>query len=535
MNKRSKRIIRIIAAVVCVFLFFSGVFFFAFTPYALCQIWLPAIARSAGVSASAEKIRLISLVPFRIEAVNFYYTDSEVAIKIAEITTGLPLDRLKKHEIELHETQIKGLWIRFFGKSDAPETTSVQNDHPSDLSAAGSSQSWKFSMRKFKMEDAVFEYENTERKVVQVWSVKSLAGNQFLTGEVCSVTADSCLRTYPDKQNPLEIRSLQFRIRAEYMLDPSYTLKTFSLDMNTGICDFAISGVIDVPPAAGIRASCRMSGSFPDSEIFRILHSEINLFKGNEGIGKLQLKGETARRFQYEGKLSDLNLQPYLRLMAPDSRVSSKLSHAEFSITGSDFSPEGLRKDLKARVIARLDQISIPIQLNRNNRLIRLVMIPIEAVPSFLELIYMKWNLQREYEQCVNSIQAVISGKQNLNFDQADLDLAMENGILLIRDFTLHGRDIEMESIRGTLELATEKLDIRTVLVVSSLKLPLQFKGTLSEPSPHFKEAVKDFVLLNTPLLQKLDSLFSEPPSSRDSKLEKAIKRGYRDLQHYIR
>ena len=535
MNKRFRRIILIIAVFVCVFLFFSGALFFAFTPYALCQIWLPAIARSAGVSANAEKIRLISLVPFRIEAADFHYTDSDVGIRIAKITTGLPLGRLKKHEIELHETQIKGLRIRCFGKSDTPVTTSVQNGHPSDQSAAGSSQPWKFSMRKFKMEDAVFEYENTERKVVQVWSVKTLAGDQFLTGEVCSATADSSLRMYSDKQNPLEIRSLQFRIRAEYMLDPSYTLKTFSLDMKTGICDFAIPGVIDVTPAAGIRASCRMSGSFPDPETFRILHSEIKLFKGSEGIGKLQLKGETARRFQYEGKLSDLDLQPYLRLMAPDSQVSSKLSRAEFTMTGTDFSPEGIRKDLKARVIARMDQMSIPIQLNRNNRLIRLVMIPLEAVPSFLELIYMKWNLQREYEQCVNSIQAVISGRQNLNFDQADLDLSMENGILLIRNFTLHGRDIEMESIRGTLELATEKLDIRTVLVVSSLKLPLQFKGTLSEPSPHFKEAIKDFVLLNTPLLQKLESLFSEPPSTQDSQLEKAIKRGYRDLQHYIR
>ena len=537
MNHRIRKKVLIASAVAGGFLFVFGVFSFLLTPYALRNIWLPAVARSAGIDAHAEKIRLVSLVPFRIKAVNFHYTDPDVGIRIEKIATGLPLGRLRKHEIELHDTWIKGLRIRCFGKAAVTaENGSAHKDRPSsDRHVSEPAQPWDFSMRKFKMEDAVFEYENPERKVVQVWSVKSLEGDQFLTGETCSVTADSSLRLYPDKQNPLAVRILPFRIRAEYMLDPSFSLKTFSLDMKTGICDFAIPGVIEVPAAAGIRASCRMSGSFPDPETFRILQSEINLFKGNEGIGKLQLKGQTGRRFQYEGKLSDLDLQHYLRLMAPDSQVSLKLSRAEFALTGSDFSPEGLRKDLKARVTARLDQMSIPIHLNQNSRLMRLVMIPIEALPSFFELINLKWNLRHEYEQCVNSLQAVISGRQNLDFDQADLDLSMENGILLIRNFTLRGKAIEMESIRGTLELATEKLDIRTILVVSSLKLPLQFKGTLSKPSPHFKEAMKDFFLLNAPLLQKLESLFSEPPSSQDSKLEKAIKRGYRDLQRYIR
>lgn len=521
--------VEIIAAAV----FLCGLFFLALTPYVLRNIWLPAVARSAGVTAQAEMISLISLVPFRIKAVNFHYADPDISLDIAQITTGLPLSKLRKHQIEMHDTMIYGFRMRhrFFGAGDTPASGPKKGPPPAD---SPDPDPWQFSMRRFEVKNAVFEYENQERKVVQIWLVRSLRGNQFLPEEACSVVADSFLRVYPDKQNPIEIRALPFRIKADYRLDRSFSLKSFNLDLKTGICDFVIPDVVAIPSKAGIRAGIRIEGSFPDSKTLRIVRSETQLFKGSDLIGKLQCKGESGRRFHYDGVLSDMDLQPYLSLFAPDSKVSLNLTRAEFSLTGSDFSHAGVRKDLKARVIARIDRFSLPIELNHNNRLMRLVMIPIEALPSFFELITLKWNLQKEIAQCAKSIQTVISGKQNLEFNDAALDLSMEQGVLNIRDFTLHGKDIQMESIRGMLDLATEEMDIQTVLVVNDLKLPLRFKGTLSKPSPHFKEAMKDFVLLNAPLLKQVESLLSEPPSPKDTRLKKAIKRGYRDLQRYI-
>ncbi len=518
--------------------FLAGLFFLALTPFALRNIWLPAAARSAGGTAQAEKISLVSLAPFRIRAVNFHYADSEVSLDIAQIISGLSLWKLKKHQIELYDTRIDNIRMRaslFSGKhaplaeSPAPDR---KNHHPVN---SGASEPWLFSMSGFEVKNAVFEYENREREVVQVWSMKSLRGNQFLPEKLCSITADSSLRVYPDKQNPIGIRALPFHFKADYRLDRSLCLKDFSMVLKTGLCDFAIPGVVDIPPRAGIRAAIRMEGAFPDSETIRITRSETRLFKDSKLIGRLQCKGETGRRFQYDGVLSDMDLQPYLSLFAPDSKVSLNLSRAEFAVTGSDFSPEGLRKDLKVRVIAEIDRFSLPVELNHNSRLFRLLMIPVEALPTFLELITMKWNLRKELAQCANSVQAVISGKQNLNFERAALDISMETGILNIQNFTLNGKDIEMESIRGTLDLATEEIDIRTIVILNDLKLPLRFKGTLGKPAPYFKESLKDFVTLNAPLLQKLESLLSEPPSPKDSRLEKAIKRGYRDLRRYIR
>ena len=530
---RWKKIWLISTCVIAAAVLLCGLFFLALTPGVLRNVWLPAVARSAGVTAEADELSLISLVPFRVKAVNFHYADPDVVLDIARITSGLPLNRLKNHQIELHDTWIDGLRLRC---SLLPEEKSPASVPKKGRSAdSGPSAPWQFSIRRFEVKNAVFEYENQERKVVQVWSVNSLRGNQFLPDKVCSISADSFLQVYPDKQNPVEIRALPFRIRADYRLDPSFRLKSFAVDLKTGICDFAVPNVVTVPSQAGIRAEVRIEGQFPDPETIRISRSEIQLFKGADRIGKLQCKGENGRRFQYDGVLSDFGLQPYLLLFAPDSRISLNLSRAEFAVTGSDFSPEGIRRDLKVRVIARIDRFSLPVELNRKNRLMRLVMIPIEALPTFLELATLKWNLQNEISQCVNSVRAVISGKQNLDFDDAVLDFSMEQGILNIRNFVLHGKAIKMESIRGTLDLASEEMNIRTVLIVNDIKVPLHFKGTLNQPSPHFQEAMKDFVLLNAPLLKRLESLLSDPASSKDTKLEKAIKRGYRDLNRYIR
>ncbi|MBR4665226.1 MAG: hypothetical protein IKO93_15275 [Lentisphaeria bacterium] len=538
---RWKKVCLILTWIIAPAVFLAGLFFLVLTPYALRDIWLPAAARSAGVTAQAEKISLVSMVPFRVRAVNFHYADSEVSLDIAQIISGLSLRKLKKHQIELHDTRMDNIRMRtsLVAGTHAPAAgspaspASDRKNHPPVNS--GSSEPWQFSMYGFELKNAVFEYENRERKVVQGWSMKSLRGNRFLPEEICSITADSFLRVYPDKQNPIEIRALPFHLKADYRLDRSFRLKFFIMDLKTGICDFAIPGVFDIRALAGIRAVTRVEGSFPDPETLRIARSEIRLFKDSKLIGRLQCKGETGRRFQFDGVLSDLDLQPYLSLFASDSKVSLNLSRAEFAVTGSDFSPVGIRKDLKVRVIAEIDRFSLPVELNRNNRLIRLVMIPIEVLPTFLELITLKWNLRKELVQCANSVQAVVSGKQNLNFERAALDISMETGILNIRNFTLNGKDIEMESIRGTLDLVTEEIDLRTIVIVNDLKLPIHFKGTLGKPAPYFKESMKDFVTLNAPLLQKLESLLSEPPSPKDSKSEKAIKRGYRDLQRYIR
>lgn len=390
-------------------------------------------------------------------------------------------------------------------------------------------------MKEFQVENAVVEIENAERETVQVWTASTLKGNRFLTGKTCSLSAEAAVKIRPDKRNPLDICVLPFRLRGEYLLDPEFRLKDFKIAIKTGVCDLAVTKEIVIPAQAGISAGLNLTGSFPNPDTLRITDSEIHLFKGRENIGKLRFKGMFGNTFQCEGVFTDLNMQPYLSILVPGSRADLDVPHAEFTVSGCDFSPEGIRKELKARLTARLEKLSIPVELNRKSRIMRMIMIPVEAMPAFLELLELNWNLHREFQHCLNSVQAVISGTQNLNFDRAVMDIALENGILKIADITLHGKEIEMESIQGNLDLGSEKIDLRTILIVSGIKLPLKFKGTLNDPAAHFKDALKDFLLLNAPLLKKLEALLTEPPSDKDSKWEKAVKRGYRDLKRFLK
>ncbi|MBO4630610.1 MAG: hypothetical protein J5858_01670 [Lentisphaeria bacterium] len=525
-------------------LLFSGIFILiillalgsialALTPYAIREIWLPMAAKSAGATIQAEEIYLDSIFPFRLRTRNLRYSDPETTVEIRSAVSRLRTSKLKKHIVELAETRINGIRVvchpprpRQERKTDAGRERSQTEEESSP---------WNFAMKEFHVENAIVEIENHERKTVQIWTASSLNGNQFLAGETCSLSAEAAVKIRPDKRNPMVIRNLPFRLRAEYLLDPEFRLKDFKMVLKTGICDLSITEEIVIPARAGISAGLKMTGCFPNPDTLRIIDSEIHLFKGREDIGKLQFKGMFGNTFQCEGVFTDLDMQPYLSILVPGSRVDLDVPHAEFIVTGRDFSPEGIRRDLKARLIARLEKLSIPVELNRESRIMRMIMIPVEAMPTLLELLEMKWNLNHEFQHCLNSVNAVISGTQNLNFDRASMDIALENGILKIADITLLGKEIEMESIKGTLDLGSEKIDLRTILVVSGVKLPLNFKGTLNDPAAHFKDALKDFVLLNAPLLKKLEALLTEPPSEKDSKLEKAIKRGYRDLNRFLK
>ena len=390
-------------------------------------------------------------------------------------------------------------------------------------------------MRKFEIRNALFEQEEADGQKIYTWTVSSLKGDRFQTGVPCRLAADAVIRSFPNKRSPLHIRSLPFRMDSEYLLDRDFRLKRFKMALKTGIFDLTALPDIVIPEKAGIQASVDAEGVFLNPETLRIIRSETRLFKDQRNIGNLQFKGTFGNTFQCEAVFSNLDLKPCLSILAPKAHVQLEVPRAELVMTGRDFSPESIRADLKSRLIAEMKNFSVPVELNRKNRLLRLIAIPIEAMPTFMETLKLKWNLKKELDQCMNAIDAVISGRQNLNFDHAVMDISQEGTLVKIAKITLYGHDIRIESIRGTVDMLTEEIDLQTVLVIGDLSIPLKFKGTLTRPSFSIKHALKDFILLNTPFLDRLNSLLTEPPSKDDSQLERAIKRGRSNLQKYLK
>ena len=520
------------AAVLLLLVVLLAAIIFSMTPFAFRTIWFPMAGKSLGSDIRCSQIEFLSFFPFRFKTAGFEYSDPETSITIRSATSGQKLRQLWNHRIELLETVIDDIRIvHRIGQHTQPDPLSPA------FSAAPEEdlQPWLFSMRKFEIRNAFFEQKEPDGRKIHTWTIRSLKGDRFQTDVPCRLSADAVVRSFPNKRSPLHIRSLPFRMNSEYLLDRDFRLKRFKMALKTGIFDLSALPDIVIPEKAGIRASVNIEGFFLNPETLRISHSEIQLFKEQRNIGNLQFEGTLGNTFQCKVLFSGLDLNPCLSLLAPKSHVQLEVSKAELVTTGRDFSPESIRSDLKSRLIAEMKNFSVPIELNRKNRLLRLIAIPIEAMPTFMETLKLKWNLKKELNQCVNAIDAVISGRQNLNFDHAVMDISQEGTLVKITRITLYGHDIRIESIRGTLDMVTEEIDLQTVLVIGDLSIPLKFKGTLTHPSFSIKHALKDFIVLNTPFLERLNSLLTEPPSKDDSQLERAIKRGRRNLQKYLK
>lgn len=530
-GKRRRRR-RLTIAVLFLLTIFLAALIFALTPCAFRTVWFPMTAKALGSDIQCSQIKFLSFFPFRFKTTGFKYTDPETSVTIRSATSGQKLRQLWNHRIELLETFIDDIRIVHRIRHSQPESSAVPE---SSAAPEEDLQPWLFSMRKFEIRNALFEQEEPDGRTIYRWTVSSLKGDRFQTDVPCRLSADALVKSFPNKRSPLHIKSLPLRMNSEYLLDHDFRLKRFKMALETGIFDLTALPDIVIPEKAGIRASVNIEGTFLNPETLRIIQSEIRLFKDQKNIGNLQFKGTFGNTFQYEAVFSDLDLKPCLSILAPKSHVQLKVPRAELVMTGRDFSPESIRSDLKSHLTAELKNFSVPVELNRKNRLLRLIMIPIEAMPTFMETLKLKWNLKKELNQCMKAIDAVISGRQNLNFDHAVMDISQEGTLVKITRITLYGQNIRIESIRGTVDMITEEIDLQTVLVIGDLSIPLKFKGTLNKPSFSIKHALKDFIVLNTPFLDRLNSLLTEPPSKNDSQLEKAIKRGRRNLQKYLK
>ena len=504
---------------------------FAFAPFAFRTIWFPMAGKALGSDIQCSKIEFLSFFPFRFKTRDFKYSDPETSVTIRSATSGQKLRQLWNHRIELLETFIDDIRIVHRIRQSQPDSSAPE----SSPSPEEDFQPWFFSMREFEIRNALFEQEDPDGRIIYRWIFGNLKGNRFQTDVLCRLSANAVVRSFPNKRSPLIINSLPFRMDSEYLLDRDFRLKQFKMTLKTGIFDLSALPDIVIPGKAGIRASVNIEGVFLNPETLRIIRSETRLFKDQRNIGNLQFKGTFGDTFQCDAVFSDLDLKPCLSILAPKSHVQLEVPRAELVMTGRDFSPESIRTDLKSRLIAEMKNFSVPIELNRKNRLFRLIMIPIEATPTFMETLKLKWNLKKELSQCMDAIDAVISGRQNLNFDHAVMDISQNGTLVKIAKITLYGQNIRIESIRGTVDMITEEIDLQTVLVIGDLSIPLKFKGTLNKPSFSIKHALKDFIVLNTPFLDRLNSLLTEPPSEDDSHLEKAIKRGRRNLQKYLK
>ena len=493
------------------------------------SLWLPLASKLCGAEIRAEKFRILSICPFQAETANFHYADSRVAIDIAYAAARMRLKPLRDRKVVLEKTLVRDMRLdwKLQAGSDAPETGTASSR------SGEKSQNWTFSLHDYEAENITLTIHEANGLPYQCWLIRQLRGDRFCPGQSGTLYAKSEVTVEQKENSQLKIGVLPFSLTAVFQPDENYCPRQMHLKVQTGNLDMMLDEDIVIPREAGISVTSDIRMD-TDGKTLQISDSQIIFNSKKRKIGKLRLRGSLGETFRCSGEFSELDLQPYLAIFAKNTGVNLAMPRAEFSMEGTDFTEVALQSSLKARLKAEFKDISIPVELDRKSRLVRLIMIPLEAMPTFFELAEMNWSFKHEIRNCMNSISAIIKGKRNLEFQRADLELELDRGTLQIKDITLRGQEIEMETIRGVLDLPTGKIDLKTVLVACGVRLPLDIEGSLNNPTPKLRNALKDFFAVNAPLLQTWEKSLKEPPTKKDTRLEKALKRGYRNLNKYL-
>jgi hypothetical protein len=86
-----------------------------------------------------------------------------------------------------------------------------------------------------------------------------------------------------------------------------------------------------------------------------------------------------------------------------------------------------------------------------------------------------------------------------ISFQTGKMDVAAENGSILIRDFRFSGNVVRSLSFYGELALGTHPmLDVNSRLDISGIVLPLEIDGTVKEPKINYRKTTVDFMKSNT-------------------------------------
>ena len=295
-------------------------------------------------------------------------------------------------------------------------------------------------------------------------------------------------------------------------------------------------------------AELALSGDISLKE--RILSGENLLLRINGTAFPLRLESDLAKeRFRIAGSTGKLNAGPLINLLLRQKSASLTVDSLKFDLSGEGFTPERIKRTLTGSFVAGGSGISVPLELDQSSDLLKLVMIPLENIPSLLGLIGGS-DLKNLALEKTQGLASVLNGSAALSFSSANLDASIRNGVVTVRDFTLSGDLILTETVLGTVNLASGGINLKTRTSFDIITFPLDFGGTISSPVPDLPNAVADFLKLNaSATLQKSVNRFldkalntaeedvedlEQDGSALDRTIDKGIQKGLRSLDKWL-
>ena len=123
-------------------------------------------------------------------------------------------------------------------------------------------------------------------------------------------------------------------------------------------------------------------------------------------------------------------------------------------------------------------------------------MIPLAAVPGLSEALSSDV-LPADLKQLRTTVMEILEGRRNVEFRQGVLNASASKGVVVLKQCQFEGGTLKRESVTGSVNLLSGKLNLNTVLDLGSLIVPLPVRGSLAKPKPDYKKFLVDFTRRN--------------------------------------
>lgn len=206
----------------------------------------------------------------------------------------------------------------------------------------------------------------------------------------------------------------------------------------------------------------------------------------------------------YEGSLlgERLALAPLFRFFDGNTAgVSGTLESLNLAFSGKGLTETELKRNLNGTLRTSVRNLSFPARNERTESFLNLLTIPLKAVPQVEERISPE-TLPADFQALRSELLAVAEGKKNLRFDSGVLDASVSNGVLTLNKFEFEGGTLKRESVTGTVELLSGKLNLDAMLELAQTTIPLSVRGKLRKPQLDITKSLVKFATsrLNLPV-----------------------------------
>lgn len=206
----------------------------------------------------------------------------------------------------------------------------------------------------------------------------------------------------------------------------------------------------------------------------------------------------------YEGSLlgERLALAPLFRLFDGNTAgVSGTLESLNLAFSGKGLTETELKRNLNGTLRTSVRNLSFPARNERTESFLNLLTIPLKAVPQVEERISPE-TLPADFLALRSELLAVAEGKKNLRFDSGVLDAAVSNGVLTLNKFEFEGGTLKRESVTGSVELLSGRLNLDAMLELAHTTIPLSVRGKLGKPQLDITKSLVKFATskLNFPV-----------------------------------